>query len=44
LEYGTTIQYFKNNYARNQKVTALSSGAGGAGGAGAAVVISVKTK
>ena len=38
LEYGTTIQYFKNNYARNQKVTALSSGAG------AAVVISVKTK
>jgi hypothetical protein len=20
LEYGTTIQYFKNNYARNQKV------------------------
>jgi hypothetical protein len=44
LEYGTTIQYFKNNYARNQKVTALSSGAGGAGGAGAAVVISVETK
>jgi hypothetical protein len=41
LEYGTTIQYFKNNYARNQKVTALSSGAGAAG---AAVVISVKTK
>jgi hypothetical protein len=38
LEYGTTIQYFKNNYARNQKVAALSSGAG------AAVVISVKTK
>ena len=37
LEYGTTIQYFKNNYARNQKVTALSSGAG------AAVVLSVKT-
>jgi hypothetical protein len=41
LEYGTTIQYFKNNYARNQKVTALSSGAGAAG---AAVVISVETK
>jgi len=38
LEYGTTIQYFKNNYARNQKVSALSSGAG------AAVVLSVKTK
>jgi hypothetical protein len=38
LEYGTTIQYFKNNYARNQKVNALSSGAG------AAVVLSVKTK
>ena len=37
LEYGTTIQYFKNNYARNQKVAALSSGAG------AAVVLSVKT-
>ena len=37
LEYGTTIQYFKNNYARNQKVSALSSSAG------AAVVISVKT-
>jgi hypothetical protein len=37
LEYGTTIQYFKNNYARNQKVAALSSSAG------AAVVISVKT-
>jgi hypothetical protein len=39
LEYGTTIQYFKNNYARNQKVSALSSGA-----SGAAVVLSVKTK
>lgn len=38
LEYGTTIQYFKNNYARNQKVAALSSGAG------AAVVLSVATK
>jgi hypothetical protein len=37
LEYGTTIQYFKNNYARNQKVAALSSSAG------AAVVLSVKT-
>ena len=36
LEYGTKIQYFKNNYARNLKVSALSSGAG-------AVVISVKT-
>jgi hypothetical protein len=23
LEYGTTIQYFKNNYARNQKVKSL---------------------
>lgn len=23
LEYGTTIQYFKNNYARNQKVNSL---------------------
>jgi uncharacterized protein YjhX (UPF0386 family) len=23
LEYGTTIQYFKNNYARNQKVKCL---------------------
>lgn len=39
LEYGTRIQYFKNNYARNQKVSALSSGASGAG----EVVISVKT-
>jgi hypothetical protein len=37
LEYGTTIQYFKNNYARNQKVSALSSSAG------AVVVLSVKT-
>jgi hypothetical protein len=37
LEYGTRIQYFKNNYARNQKVAALSEGAG------AAVVLSVKT-
>ena len=37
LEYGTRIQYFKNNYARNQKASALSEGAG------AAVVISVKT-
>lgn len=37
LEYGTTIQYFKNNYARNQKAAALSEGAG------AAVVLSVKT-
>ena len=37
LEYGTRIQYFKNNYARNQKAAALSEGAG------AAVVISVKT-
>ena len=36
LEYGTKIQYFKNNYARNLKVSALSSGAG-------AVIISVKT-
>jgi exonuclease VII large subunit len=40
LEYGTRIQYFKNNYARNQKMAALSSGASGAG----EVVISVKTK
>ena len=39
LEYGTRIQYFKNNYARNQKVAALSSGSSGA----SAVVISVKT-
>lgn len=39
LEYGTTVQYFKNNYARNQKVTALSSGAGAS-----AVILSVKTK
>jgi hypothetical protein len=23
LEYGTTIQYFKNNYARNQKAKSL---------------------
>jgi hypothetical protein len=23
LEYGTTIQYFKNNYARNQKQKSL---------------------
>jgi hypothetical protein len=38
LEYGTTIQYFKNNYARNQKVSARSSSAG------AAVVLSVATK
>ena len=37
LEYGTRIQYFKNNYARNQKAATLSEGAG------AAVVISVKT-
>lgn len=35
LEYGTTIQYFKNNYARNQKVSALSS---------SPIVISVATK
>ncbi len=41
LEYGTRIQYFKNNYARNQKVAALSS-QGSSGGAGA-LVISVKT-
>ena len=44
LEYGTKIQYFKNNYARNQKVAALSSSAsGGASGGASAVVISVKT-
>lgn len=43
LEYGTTIQYFKNNYARNQKVAALSSSAGAGAGAAAAVVLSVKT-
>jgi hypothetical protein len=40
LEYGTKIQYFKNNYARNQKVAALSSSASSAA---SAVVISVKT-
>ena len=34
LEYGTTIQYFKNNYARNQKVKSNES---------AEVVISVNT-
>ena len=33
LEYGTTIQYFKNNYARNQKVKSLDQ----------QVVISVQT-
>jgi hypothetical protein len=43
LEYGTRIQYFKNNYARNQKVAALSSGASGAGAGAGEVVISVKT-
>ena len=37
LKYGTRIQYFKNNYARNQKAAALSEGAG------TAVVLSVKT-
>jgi hypothetical protein len=36
LEYGTTIQYFKNNYARNQKVKSLEHQE-------SAVVISVKT-
>jgi hypothetical protein len=36
LEYGTTIQYFKNNYARNQKAKSLEHQESG-------VVISVKT-
>jgi hypothetical protein len=36
LEYGTTIQYFKNNYARNQKVKSLEHQE-------SSVVISVKT-
>jgi hypothetical protein len=35
LEYGTTIQYFKNNYARNQKVKSLEEHP---------IVISVATK
>ena len=37
LEYGTTIQYFKNNYARNQKVKALEEHPH-------PIVISVETK
>jgi hypothetical protein len=36
LEYGTTIQYFKNNYARNQKAKSLENQESG-------VIISVKT-
>jgi hypothetical protein len=36
LEYGTTIQYFKNNYARNQKQKSLEQ-------AGNNIIITVET-
>jgi hypothetical protein len=44
LEYGTTIQYFKNNYARNQKVTAIANTGVRTGAGAGAIVLSVKTK
>ena len=45
LEYGTRIQYFKNNYARNQKSKSLASGMSDASSAASAsnVVISIAT-
>lgn len=36
LEYGTTIQYFKNNYARNQKQKSLEQ-------SGNNIIITVET-
>jgi hypothetical protein len=42
LEYGTTIQYFKNNYARNQKMKTLVDGQPHGSGTGD-IVISVVT-
>lgn len=44
LEYGTTIQYFKNNYARNQKVSAIANTGVRTGADAGAIVLSVKTK
>ena len=41
LEYGTRIQYFKNNYARNQKAKSLASGMSDASVSN--VVISIAT-
>ena len=41
LEYGTKIQYFKNNYARNQKVKSITSGVSDSSASN--VVISITT-
>ena len=41
LEYGTKIQYFKNNYARNQKVKSITSGMSDSSASN--VVISITT-
>jgi hypothetical protein len=43
LEYGTTIQYFKNNYSRNQKVKSLEEQSQDPVASAAKVVISVNT-